>query len=593
MKRPVCLGAEPGDVARGRASEETERSERGFVLVWISLMLFMLLAVAGFAVDLGNWWLQSTKLQRAVDAGAHAGAVFLPGDVPEAKVKARSETARNGFNDGILGGDTNASVFVEQMPNPYQLRVEATIEVDNYFLSLVGLDTQTLTRDAVGEFEVPIAMGSPENKIGDDPETGDVGSQFWLNIAGPDSTKISGDRYAAKECPTSVARCSGTANSGIDNDDYAFDGYFFTMDVKSVDPGKDLIVQVYDGAMVYVGDHCEKGDFPNSSERAWLDALPGTPYPDADERYEGGKTQWCTGDQKINGQWDTETTFIVREPDATPWSVTDNPVVDNAHCSPQTMPAYDGTPSNRIFELLNPSDGNWDHEAVQSDSDGVWTFAETFRRWATICVIPAGSVQTGEYLVQVRSNVTESNPLDYDASVNGGGHNRLSLRAGFGPGGIWNLDGTHVTINARTKLPVYANADGADTTFHLARILPADAGRTLRVNLFDMGDASQAGTLRILAPDESPSGFSGCSFSRDDGGSLNVSGDCRLNNVSSGKGFNGRIVEVDIPIPDDYDCDDHLNSGCWTKVMADFPGGVQDTTTWSASILGSPVRLVE
>ena len=231
--------------------------------------------------------------------------------------------------------------------------------------------------------------------------------------------------------------------------------------------------------------------------------------------------------------------------------------------------------------------------ACPAGSVGVWTFAETFRRWATICVIPAGSVQTGEYLVQVRSNVTESNPLDYDASVNDGGHNRLSLRAGFGPGGIWNLDGTHVTINARTKLPVYANADGADTTFHLARILPADAGRTLRVNLFDMGDASQAGTLRILAPDESPSGFSGCSFSRDDGGSLNVSGDCRLNNVSSGKGFNGRIVEVDIPIPDDYDCDDHLNSGCWTKVMADFPGGVQDTTTWSASILGSPVRLVE
>ncbi len=111
------------------------------VLVWISLMLFTLLSVAGFAVDMGNWWFQATKLQRAVDAGAHAGAVFLPGNVAEAKIKARTETARNNFNDGILAGTPNATVFVEQLANPYQLRVQSTIEVDNFFLSLVGLKT--------------------------------------------------------------------------------------------------------------------------------------------------------------------------------------------------------------------------------------------------------------------------------------------------------------------------------------------------------------------------------------------------------------------------------------------------------------------
>lgn len=554
-------------------------------------MLFMLLAVAGFAVDMGNWWLQATRLQNAVDAGAHAGAVFLPGDVPEAKIKARTETARNGFDDGILAGSADPevkSLVVEQMPNPYQLRVESTIEVDNFFLTLVGMDTQTITRDAVGEFEVPIAMGSPENKIGDDPETGDNDSQFWINIAGPNATKKSGDRYAAKNCTTSFARCTGTAHAGIDNDDYSFDGYFFTMDVKSADPGKDLIVQAYDGAMAYVGDHCEKRTFPDAAQRTYLAGLG---YSDAEARYEGGETDWCTGDQDIQGSG-TETTFIVREPDSTPWSVTDNPVVATATCSPQTLPSFN-TSGNRIFEMLDPNDGNYPAESNLSPSYGTWTFASTFRRWATLCVIPPGTVKTGEYIVQVRSNASALDPSAYDSSINEGGHNRLSMRAGFGPLGLADLDGANVTINARTKLPIYANATGADTSFHLARILPADAGRTLRVTLFDMGDAANEGTLRILAPVETTDGFSNCTFTRDDGGSLNVSSNCKLNKVSSGKGFNGRIVEVDIPIPVDYDCDDHLPTGCWTKVLADFPGGVQDTTTWSASILGSPVRLVE
>lgn len=599
ITEPTCLTEAHHTVAdheRRPARSRSERSTRGdgersFVLVWMALMLFMLLAVAGFSVDLGNWYLRSAELQNAVDAGAHAGAVFLPGNVPEAKIKARTETARNGYNDGILSGDVNANLTVTQLSNPYQLQVEGDTVVDNFFLSLIGMDTQELHRDAVGEFESPIAMGSPENKVGDDPEEGDVDSQFWVNIAGPKSTKVSGDRYQAKVCPTSVAKCTNTVNPGTQNDEYAFDGYFFALKVKTIDPGKDLILQVYDGEMAYVGDYCEKGKFPTAGELTALESLPGNPYPDASTRYLPGTSaapgDWCTGDQEINGSWATETTFLLREPDDTPWSDTDNPVVDNAYCHPQKMPAYNATSSNFIYNNLSSGP-----ESVIDDGDGVWTFAETFRRWATICVIPSGSVQTGDYLLQVRSNA-DADPETYDATVNDGGHNRMSFRVGFGTTGVADLNGANVSMAARSKLPIYANANGADTSFHLARVLPADAGRTLRVTLFDMGDAASEGTLRILAPAESPSTFEDCDFSRDNGGSLSVSSNCQLNQVSSAKGFNGRIVTVDIPIPTDYTCDDTIATGCWAKVLADFPGGVNDTTTWSAAILGSPVRLVE
>ena len=184
-----------------------------------------------------------------------------------------------------------------------------------------------------------------------------------------------------------------------------------------------------------------------------------------------------------------------------------------------------------------------------------------------------------------------ANPLDYASGNSQAGHNRMSIFAGFGSG-IDSTDGSNVTINARGRLPIYANADGANTEFFLARVLPYDAGRTLRVTLFDMGDAAAAGTLQILPPSEYATTFSGCG-SPHDGATLNVNeSTCTMNNVSSGTGFNGRSVNVDIPIPSDYSCDESADR-VLVKVLADFPAGVNDTTTWSAAILGNPIRLVE
>jgi hypothetical protein len=63
--------------------------------------------------------------------------------------------------------------------------------------------------------------------------------------------------------------------------------------------------------------------------------------------------------------------------------------------------------------------------------------------------------------------------------------------------------------------------------------------------------------------------------------------------VSSSAGFNGRAIIAKVPIPDSYDCDETSTTGCWVRVQAVFSGGVTDTTTWSATMNGDPVRLVE
>ena len=59
--------------------------------------------------------------------------------------------------------------------------------------------------------------------------------------------------------------------------------------------------------------------------------------------------------------------------------------------------------------------------------------------------------------------------------------------------------------------------------------------------------------------------------------------------------YNGQWVTFEVPIPADYDCDDTDPLGCWTRLRFAYPVGtnVTDTTTWSAFMVGDPVRLIE
>ena len=64
-----------------------------------------------------------------------------------------------------------------------------------------------------------------------------------------------------------------------------------------------------------------------------------------------------------------------------------------------------------------------------------------------------------------------------------------------------------------------------------------------------------------------------------------------VNNAS----FNGQWVTFDVPIPVTYTCTESSATGCWFRLSVVFPQGtsVNDTTTWSAYILGEPVRIIQ
>ncbi|MFM7509849.1 MAG: pilus assembly protein TadG-related protein [Actinomycetota bacterium] len=576
-------------LARIRQRWVTGRNQSGLALVWMALTLTLMLLFAGFAVDMSNWWLQAQRIQTAADTGAHAGAAFLPADFNNARTTATTSTSKNGFT---AGGAMNTAVTVTQEPNPNRIRVRVASDVPSFFLDLIGIETIRLTRESVAEYVAPVPMGSPQNKLGNDPEGVNPNAQMWVNIAGPQTGKQQGERHHTNLCNASPREygCSGSTST-----EFSSDGYFFGMEVLSVAAGKPLEFQVFDAAFVNVGSTCTS-NMPTSSQingGSGFTALT-TKFPDAATRYASGTTGgYCPGDQGW-GSRNVQTSFIVRAPDETPWSNVDNPVINTSTCAPVTVAAYNpssaSTPSRYIYDLLMGSS-----TGLVNPSDGVISFAEAFRRFTTFCSIPAGSVQTGTYIIQVRTNALSSAPTVANSGVTTEGHNRMAFRTGFGTSGLNEVSGANVTLAALGRLPIYANSTGADTQFYMARVRPYDAGRTLRIHLYDMGEASQAGALQILPPTEFASTFSGCAITRDDGAALNVSTSiCQLNNVSSSS-YNGRLITIDVPIPPNYTCNEASASGCWIRIKAQYPAGanVTDATTWSAAILGNPIRIVE
>ncbi len=138
------------------------RSERGQVLVIFAggIVLFMLLLAV--VLDVSWYWANTLRVQRAADAAALAGAVYLPGNRTTAYASARAEAQKNGYTNGA-----NATVTpIQDGVNPRQLNVEVSANVNTYFMRVIGISTIRATRASKAEYVLPVPMGSPQNYYG-------------------------------------------------------------------------------------------------------------------------------------------------------------------------------------------------------------------------------------------------------------------------------------------------------------------------------------------------------------------------------------------------------------------------------------------
>jgi Flp pilus assembly protein TadG len=582
-------------IARAREGRQTER---GFFMVWFALMFVTLLGFGGLALEFNRWENIGTRVQKAADAAALAGAVFLPDNLPQAVTTAKNTSMMNGFTNGTAG--ISVTAVKGRLPN--QLKVTISVPTKNPWGAVVGYANSTIVRSAVGEYQLPQNLGSPQNSYGNNAESPPAGGQpqFWGNIFGPASAKGKGDAYQSALCGGGVDNCP----SGGSNADYDSKGYFYGIDVPVGATGA-LNVQVFDPAYVMVGDNCTDGDAVASLNKAAALSAASIPgYSGAVTpavRYASGSASaYCTGDMSYfsdsSNNLNPWTTWTLRSPDASGWDPTNNPIVCQAQFPgvfPERttdLPNSGTVSSDRLSDLLKQS----------TNYPGVtpaMRFNDFFRRWVTLCSV--ATPISGTYFLQVQTNFK----IDGTAAPNAGGANRYAIQVGLGTN-YATSNGLRLYGNAR--MGIYANATGADTRFYLTRILPGEAGKVLVLQFFDTGDASSAGDISVLPPPDSnvASGtFASCKYTAPPGNStgppwgtlVTTASGCKVTGVSSGGGWDGQWITYEIPIPSSYDCDDTIATGCWTRLKFTYPAGttVNDTTSWVAYVLGEPVRLIQ
>ncbi|MGG5258014.1 pilus assembly protein TadG-related protein [Phycicoccus avicenniae] len=535
------------------------RDERGYVAVASGLLLIVLLGFSAFAVDVGHWYLEGQRAQRAADAAALAGVTKLPDDRTAAYNEARKYATANDFTSGA-----NTIVAPSLAGGSTRLRVDISSTVPNILGGLLGTPTTTVSRHAIAEFAGPVPLGSPCNRFGDDPDPGSnissncsAAGNFFAMVGSEAVDKVQGDAFQNDACSSSTSDGCTSGN----NNDYDDDGYIYTVTLRQA--VNNLTIEAFDPAEVVTGATCTS---TTTNKLAAAAALPAskTVVSNPSVRYQVGAGDWCTGDSSFSGSGLAKVKFTVRSPGTNPWEPAAWPEMSGT-CAPKTFQPYNGDLSTVLDKTT---------AAYTSRPD----VAQNFRQWVNLCTKP-GTTPAGTYAVQVQTNGLGNGSQ--------GGHNRFSLRAYGSSGG----DKDNIAVAGFSKMALFANTPSSITTFYLARIPTNSSGQFFNVNLFDIGDGAASGTsyVRVVPPTETGGNFSGCVGKGRVNGALT---NCRVPVSST---FDGRWQTITVPIPSTYSCTDSSPTGCWVRLEFNYGTGSNptDTTSWSATLDGDPIRLVE
>ena len=157
----------PGAHGDLESCESAHRGEgsRGQVVVLFAGAMVVLIGMMAIVIDVSWLWSNSLRVQRAADAAALAGVVYLPGQPSSAFAAARTESKKNGFEDiGVASG-----VVVTPTVDPANnraLRVKVKAPVGTFFMRIFGMQAWDVTKSSKAEYVLPVPMGSPDNYYG-------------------------------------------------------------------------------------------------------------------------------------------------------------------------------------------------------------------------------------------------------------------------------------------------------------------------------------------------------------------------------------------------------------------------------------------
>lgn len=518
-------------------------NEGAQAIVLVALLGTVLFGFAGLVIDISFYELSLVRIQRAADAGALAGSVYLPGNVSGGQTAALAATTQNGFANGVNGVTVTAA---PDGSNPQLMVVTVTASTRTFFMRLFGIQSLNIHRNARAEFILPVPMGSPLSYYGvsilcrnsDTPPTcpsipsatgvgNDASQGFWGAVEQKGSERGNGDAYS-------------TYYNGSPSLNTAFDagGYNYIVDFPTGATGGK--VWIFDpifcatGAGTSTGRRLGTGDF-------WLG----------------------------NGGTAVKTEFKLWDMNGTPYSTTDDILV-----------AGDGG----LFASMNYADKGTTYRGNQNYGggyDGSSSSDCQSNIYHNAWWLMATNLAAGQYRLQVTTGngTTSMNAL-----------NSFSIQAASTTGG-------QPTIYGQSRMCSYIAVNGT-SLFYLAQIAAVHAGKTLEIKLFDPGDITST-TLRIKQP--GTSGYSdatfswtatGCSGSGCTTSGTNVTS--IVASTSSAQYLNNQWITITIVLPTNYSAPTPPGEPGpgWWKIEYATTGTGQDVTTWEVNIRGNPVHLV-
>jgi hypothetical protein len=540
---------------KGRETVDLSGKEAGQIIVVFALMLTVLIGLVGIAIDVTFAWKNGLQIQRAADAAALAGVVYLPADVGTATLRADAIAQANGY---AIGGKT--SVVVAPNPaNDHQLDVTITAPVQTFFVRLFGINNWTVSKTARAGYVMPVPMGSPlpyygvgcfvlktgqatapacsvatNNGVGDSgvPNGPFTNLGGWGAIITKGGNQNNGDAYS----PYYNVGYTPSTNALYDPN-----GYFYT----AVLPAGGTI-QVFDpGFCAMGGNPAGTGSYGAGDHWIVSSNTPVSTY----------YTLWNTNGQPLNPAGWTQT----------------------------------GAASGALFKNENGMD------TANGGSGGTGGCDTYHNKWWTL----ASSLASGTYEVQVST----TDLTDATINQNTNAENMFALSA----------TGAGSAIYGQSRMAVYNNMAGSASgqQFYMARIDAATgAGKSLAIDLFDPGDVGGDAYLQILGPN-GPGGTQqqvSFSYTSDSNCQKNGnSGPCSGNNVNqiqTAKGGSSSFQSTWIHILVKLDGTQPYGTGGlwsppgltpaqpgWWQVKM-ITGAANDTTTWSVNVVGNPVHLL-
>ena len=560
-------------------AEERPR-QRGQILVIFAASILVMLGFCAIVVDVSWYWANSLRVQRAADAAALAGVVSLPGNLAAGQATAVTSAAQNGYTvsngckaDGVTPATVPGMCANADQANDRQLDVTISEPVNTFFMHIFGLTSITATRSSKAIYVLPVPMGSPQNYYGVGCFKTPSGSQPTCTTAG-NSNGASGIPNASVANPSPATGPSAPSQLNSQG----FFGAAITKGGQSqngdaYDPSSDSLRggtnPTYNPAGVYYEIVIPAGD-SNGIVHVFD---PGFCAVD-------GSGNNGVGDHWITGTKNPVSTYYNL------WNTHGNPYATSQF----TLVANSGS----LFESQSGQDqslGAGSNVACDANHDKWWT--------------EASGLAPGTYYLQVTTTKVDTSKdggqdvLDATVNANVNAENMYSLEVTVGAGAT-----TPQVFGAGTMV-AYNNVVGGDQLFYLAQIPKVDAGKTLEIDLFDVGDVSGTATLYIEDPDGNV--YANPSFNYTaDSQCNNSKANCSGNGVNSITAtfsdgthpFNDSWITILIPLPSTYGSGG-LTPGSetqpgWWKIDYRIAAGVQsnDTTTWRVSVRGNPVHLV-